>query len=204
MDGQVVLNKVAPVVDKEAVKAAEIDAMQRAAAIEREEAARRQRDEAVIAGYRRAPDRTMPESFTKVQDPNAPQVTPDIPAPPFETVGLDETALRTIADSGAKLSPSTEGAIGKLKEEDRLTARAERAAARAVPGVGIPRADEANREPNDVQTEQTSSEGSAEPNQPNQPDQPSNPNEVNKPAATSSGAKAAAAKTGSAAKSAKQ
>lgn len=192
MDGQVVLNKVAPVVDKDAIKAAEIDADQRAAAIAREEAARAQRDEAVIAGYRRAPDRVMPESFTTITDPNAPQVTPDIPAPPFETVGLDETALRTYEASGAKLSPSTEGSLGKLQEEDRLVKRAERAAARAAAPV---RADEANREPNDVQTAQTSAEGSAEPNRPNQPDQPSNPNEVNKPAATSSGAKVAAKTT---------
>lgn len=191
MDGQVVLNKVAPVVDKDAIKAAELDADQRAAAIAREEAARAQRDSAVIAGYRRAPDRDMPESFTTIQDPNAPQVTPDIAAPPFEAVGLDETALRVIADSGAKLSASTEAATDKLREEDRLTARRERAAARAAAPAPV-RADEANREPNDVQTAQTSAEGSAEPNQPNQPDQPSNPNEVNKPAATSSGAKAAA------------
>src|SRR5215207_4664506 len=184
-----VLNKVKPLVDQEAVKAADLDAKQRAAAVQREEDARQQRDQAVVAGYNRAPDRGAVDD--EITDPDAPQLQPDLPPPPFEAIGLDETALRTYQSYGVDLSPSTQKAADTLDTERKEQAKAARST-----GGRTMRADEAERLPNDTQTTQTaSSVQNAEPNQPNQPDQPSRSNEVNKPSGSSSGSKAAAAET---------
>lgn len=179
MDNQV-LNEVEPIVDQAAVEAARLDAEQRKAALEREEAARRMRDAAVVGGFNRAPDR--PAVDATITDPDAPQVTPDIPPSPFEAAGLDETALRTIKEAGVEMSPSTQ------KQADALSAqRAEQERAGRDSG-GVTRADAAERAPDDAQTTQTaSSSQTAEPNLPNQPDQPSRPNEPNVPAGMSSG-----------------
>lgn len=181
MDNQV-LNRVEPVVDQAAVEAAALDAQQRRAALEREEAARRLRDSAVIGSFNRAPDR-LPVDAT-ITDPDAPQVTPDIPPPPFEAVGLDETALRTIRDAGVEMSPSTQ------KQSDSLDAQraAQEDAGRDAGGVTRVDANPAERAPSDAQTTQTaSSVQTSEPNVPNSPDQPSRPNQPNVPAGMRSG-----------------
>lgn len=176
---------ITPLVDQAAIDAAEDESRQRKAAIEREEQARQAAAAAARLGYHRAPDREAPRSWTHVDDPDAPERTPNTPLTPFETVGLDGTALNHYESLGVTMSDETKG---KLAEAKAAQAPADSQTSGGVVRVSAEgertRANPQERSPSDAQTRQTaSSVQTSEPQDPNDPDLPSRPNQDNKPAA---------------------